>query len=49
MFSIEILLKLLGCCVEGYERLLVNEYFPNRSLDTFLFDPEKRRELDWQT
>ncbi|XP_057866701.2 cysteine-rich receptor-like protein kinase 10 [Cryptomeria japonica] len=42
------LASLLGCCVEGNERLLVYNYFPNKSLDTFLFDPEKRKELDWQ-
>ncbi|XP_059075948.1 cysteine-rich receptor-like protein kinase 25 [Cryptomeria japonica] len=42
------LVKLLGCCVEGEEMLLVYEYFPKKSLDTFLFDPEKRRELSWQ-
>ncbi|GLJ19713.1 hypothetical protein SUGI_0357160 [Cryptomeria japonica] len=42
------LARLLGCCVEGDQRLLVYDYFANRSLDTFLFDVEKRKELDWQ-
>jgi serine/threonine protein kinase len=42
------LVKLLGCCAEGSERLIVYEYLANNSLDKILFDPVKRKQLDWQ-
>ncbi|KAF3640959.1 Cysteine-rich receptor-like protein kinase 10 [Capsicum annuum] len=42
------LVRLRGFCLDGAERLLVYEYVPNASLDQFLFDPVKRRQLDWE-
>ncbi|XP_051208986.1 receptor-like serine/threonine-protein kinase SD1-8 [Lolium perenne] len=42
------LVRLLGCCIDGSERMLVYEYMHNSSLNTFLFNEEKQSLLNWE-
>ncbi|XP_027061151.1 G-type lectin S-receptor-like serine/threonine-protein kinase At4g27290 [Coffea arabica] len=41
------LVKMLGCCIQGEEKMLIYEFMHNRSLDSFIFDPARSRLLDW--
>ncbi|KAF5780972.1 putative protein kinase RLK-Pelle-DLSV family [Helianthus annuus] len=41
------LVKLLGCCVEGAEVMLIYEYMPNKGLDSFIFDKTPMELVDW--
>ncbi|XP_020214104.1 cold-responsive protein kinase 1 [Cajanus cajan] len=41
------LVRLLGCCINGQERILVYEYMANNSLDRFLFG-QKKGSLNWK-
>ncbi|PIA38453.1 hypothetical protein AQUCO_02800279v1, partial [Aquilegia coerulea] len=42
------LVRLLGCCIQGEEKMLVYEYMQNKCLHSFIFNETKSKLLDWQ-
>ncbi|KAK3408276.1 hypothetical protein EUGRSUZ_J00550 [Eucalyptus grandis] len=42
------LVGLVGCCIEGEERMLIYEYMPNKSLNYFIFEHDRSSSLAWK-
>nr|POF02784.1 g-type lectin s-receptor-like serine/threonine-protein kinase [Quercus suber] len=41
------LVRVLGFCIEGNEKMLIYEYMPNKSLDLYLYDPIRQHISDF--
>ncbi|XP_059450314.1 G-type lectin S-receptor-like serine/threonine-protein kinase At4g03230 [Corylus avellana] len=42
------IVRLWGYCTKGDERILLYEYMPNKSLDSFIFDQRQSMLLNWE-
>ncbi|CAL9013906.1 unnamed protein product [Prunus brigantina] len=42
------LVRLKGYCMKGEEKILLYEYMPNKSLDSFIFDRTQKMFLNWE-
>ncbi|GMY37024.1 G-type lectin S-receptor-like serine/threonine-protein kinase RKS1 [Fagus crenata] len=42
------LVKIFGCCIQEEEQMLIYEYMPNKSLDSFIFDHTRSSMLNWR-
>ncbi|KAJ3670469.1 hypothetical protein LUZ60_010793 [Juncus effusus] len=42
------LVRLIGWCIQGEEKILIYEYMPNKSLDFFIFDKMKGALINWE-
>ncbi|XP_078175351.1 cysteine-rich receptor-like protein kinase 10 [Carex rostrata] len=42
------LVRLVGWCIQGVEKILIYEFMPNKSLDYFIFDKTRGELVNWE-